>query len=55
MTPHWTDTKPERPGWYWWRNSVRPEGEIYHINAWMLANRVKGMGGQWAGPLEPPT
>lgn len=51
----WTTQRPQVEGWYWWRNPVRPEGEIYHINKWMLDNRVKGMGGEWSStPIERP-
>lgn len=55
----WTTDPPTKHGWYWWRGNdesgkilirvVGVNADLYCTNG--FANE---MGGEWAGPLEPP-
>ena len=67
LPPRWTAEAPTEPGWYWWRNPDYPPSVE---SPWMRLVRshrgvvvcdepftrdVKVMGGEWAGPLCPPS
>ncbi len=53
----WTRTPPTVPGWFWWRN---PDiaGEKHPTMIRVYQEDLNGIhidGGQWSGPLTPPT
>lgn len=60
----WDSRKPTKEGWYWWRwDQHDPEPDIVRVWRWkdsLMANwgetdeAISTIGGQWAGPLEPP-
>ena len=62
---HWTTTKPTAPGWYWYRTHWAHIVRVYlsddydqptlvaEYGDWFMP--VALAGGQWAGPLHPPT
>jgi len=65
LTPHWTDTKPTEPGWYWykglvWGNKVTKMLELCRdplsrsLYSAIWGGYVDMMDGQWAGPINPP-
>lgn len=60
-----TTQKPTKTGWYWYRNAhgkvraieVVPDLDglaCYHGQGGALYNSIDKLGGEWAGPLEPP-
>jgi len=64
VTLQWSE-KPEKPGWYWWRQlpSERyPRGfqKIVYLEWvgkrlwWNSVRSINEEPGQWAGPMEPP-
>lgn len=67
---HWTTTKPSVPGWYWWRMSASLHSWILHLGMMAREvegpeilctdqcddqNTPGELGGEWWGPLRPPT
>lgn len=65
----WTDQKPDKPGWYWYRTQRQstfhpPFDAIVHVNfqpqdAPMVScgndwRYLSDCPGQWAGPIQPP-
>lgn len=60
----WTSTKPTTPGWYWWRDAEENGPVIVQVfqpdkDAPLFVEHIgwlddEIMGGDWAGPLEPP-
>jgi len=59
----WTKEKPTRAGWYWYRNmGERNIGDVYmavwgfvaHLSGSGHPVAVKGLDGEWAGPIPPP-
>jgi hypothetical protein len=68
---NWTNEKPTKPGWYWWRENKVKGYERTHIihvfgtalnglaiiSGWsgMLDETVKEFGGQFAGPIPEPS
>ncbi len=57
----WTEDKPTVPGWYWWRIAGIPlvVELVFNMNKELMieddARHLDQLGGEWAGPLEPPT
>jgi hypothetical protein len=57
---NWTTDKPTKPGWYWWRNlkdGMQPSMTLVDKDKGGLyagGSYVSFIGGEWAGPLEPP-
>lgn len=64
MTPYtWTSEPPTVPGWYWWREESIDDTivEIYECAGCLTVDGqamegipLKGLTGEWAGPLELP-
>ena len=60
----WTTDKPTMPGWYWWREVDSKDGFIVQVDIEGETVSSSGtaddasldemVGGEWAGPLEPP-
>jgi len=63
----WTNEKPTKPGWYWWRKDCGDGAEIVSVvnvgrtGCYFLKRVHVGLDmrmptdqGQWSGPLEPP-
>lgn len=58
----WTNDKPIKPGWYWWREwlvdrwivRVVQVVDYAHTQYTLGHGHVKRLNGEWAGPLEPP-
>jgi len=56
----WTGEKPTVPGWYWWREHGVPlvVELVHNMNMELMieddARHIGKLGGEWAGPLEPP-
>ena len=48
----WITDKPTVPGFYWLRPSNKPP-RIVRVTQKTIAS-MYGIGGEWAGPLEPP-
>ena len=63
-TMNWTTDKPTKPGWYWWRQDRVAKmcrvwewwdkKELYVRFEGADSEPVIALGGEWAGPLEPP-
>lgn len=56
---HWTNDKPDRPGWYWYRN--HRASSFTAVICWVDATGVHTVGcsigkpyGQFAGPIKEP-
>ena len=52
---HWTTTKPDRPGWYWWRPCKGVVPMVTQVYTLIGHIYVKHDSGEWAGPIEKPT
>jgi hypothetical protein len=60
----WTYERPTKPGWYWWRQDKAAamcrvwewwaKPELYVRFGGEGSVPVNTLGGEWAGPLEPP-
>lgn len=48
----WTTEKPTKPGFYWLRPKNKPPRTV-RVTEKTIAS-MYGIGGEWAGPLEPP-
>lgn len=58
----WTNERPTKPGWYWYRDArfsdhprayyVREDGTIAHPDD--AEAHVNELSGEWAGPADSP-
>ena len=68
VVPTWTETKPDCPGWYWFKPPGIAEPRLMHVDHGRIDTKlmadlgppnnlvaVQRVAGQWAGPLLPPT
>jgi hypothetical protein len=64
MPNTWTTEKPTQSGWYWWREVGYKEPSILMVDIVAQTVSLSGtddnasldgmVGGEWAGPLDPP-
>lgn len=63
----WTADLPTVTGWYWWRikekawmgihhvqQSIDESGACYCAVTTTEGDTVEDLGGEWAGPIDPP-
>ena len=64
----WSQDKPVKPGWYWWRLNEESDVEMVMVftqGTYLLARlygytpekkaiKLSKTGGEWCGPLVPP-
>lgn len=61
----WTDERPTKPGWYWWRSDTRTLMVVCYVEmserdgcvSFAYGERYRllsEMKGQWAGPIMEP-
>ena len=65
---HWTSSKPEKPGFYWWRKSEKSRAIMawiekgfsdycvyFHRTGGLMTSGgpILDVAGQWQGPIEP--
>ncbi len=68
MIPHWSDSLPDCPGWYWYKAPGVSEPQLLQVSHGRIDTKlmadlgppnnlvdVQRVKGQWAGPLLPPT
>ena len=68
VVPHWSEDRPDCPGWYWFKAPGISEPQLLQISHGRIDTKlmadlgppnnlvdVQRVTGQWAGPMLPPT